>query len=114
MLFSSSVKAGRMLRLLGWINLSFTAVIGAAILIPTLAHDAPISASTAAILAAALVVAIGYLVVGGALKSGKAWAKPVGVILTLLGLLNVPIGTVIGVIALIYLAKCWNEPATAA
>jgi hypothetical protein len=102
-----------MLRLLGWINLTFAIVIAAVILIPSLHGGQLPTVSTAALIAASIALPVGYLVVGSGLKRGAPWARAAGIVVALLSLLDLPIGTVIGLIALIYLVRSLNEPATA-
>lgn len=106
---SSTEKAGRLLRLLGWISLSLTIVIGAAILIPTIDRGDELSSDSQVALVVAAVVTGVYLFVGAALKKHRPWARPVAAIVSLVSLLNVPLGTLIGGIALFYLVRGWRE-----
>ena len=53
-----------------------------------------------------LIAFIGLSVAGGiGLLMGKGWGRIIGIINAVLNLLNFPIGTVIGVLVLIYLTK---------
>ena len=54
-----------------------------------------------------------YLVVGASIKKNQHWAKVAGVLLSLLSLAAVPVGTIIGAVALYYLLSGWNERAQA-
>jgi hypothetical protein len=50
-----------------------------------------------------LAIAVGYGVVGWGLWTLKPWARLGAIVLAVLGLLNVPLGTIIGVVTLWYL-----------
>lgn len=106
---SATVKAGRLIRLLGWINLLLTVAIGAAIVLPYVVNNEPIQLSLWAVLTAAVLVSVLILFVGAGVKQNKTWAKVLGAVLSVLSLANIPIGTVVGAIALFYLAKGWGE-----
>ncbi len=111
---SSTVKAGRLLRLLGWLTLVLTVVIGAAIAIPALAKGETFPQAALVALAAAVGVAAVYLVVGGGVKRHRPWAKVTAVFIALLSLANVPVGSILGAITLFYLVRGWREqPASA-
>jgi len=51
------------------------------------------------------ILALLYFVVAWGLWKGQGWARIVAIILAILSLLNFPIGTIIGIIILIYLFK---------
>lgn len=51
------------------------------------------------------IIALVYFLIGFGLLKGKGWARVVAIILAIIGLLNVPIGTIISIIILIYLFK---------
>jgi hypothetical protein len=106
---SSTVKAGRLIRLLGWVNLIFTIIIGTAIVLPYVAKNEPIQFSLWALLAGVVFVSLAILVVGAGVKKNKAWAKVLGAIVSVLSLANIPIGTIVGAIAIFYLAKDWSD-----
>ena len=106
---SATIKAGRLIRLLGWINLLFTIIIGAAIVLPYVVKHEPMQLSLWALLTAAVLVSLVILVVGAGVKQNKTWAKVLGAVLSVLSLANIPIGTVVGAIALFYLARGWGE-----
>src|SRR6266852_1277269 len=96
----STIRAGRMLRLLGWITLALTLSLGAAIVIPIVAKNDPFPQDAAFALAGAVAAVVVYLVVGSGVKKYQPWAKVVAVVISLLSLANVPIGTVIGALTL--------------
>ena len=52
-----------------------------------------------------IVIAIFYFLVAMGMLKGQNWARRVGIILAIFGLFNVPIGTIISIIILIYLFK---------
>lgn len=106
---SSTVKAGRLLRLLGWITLTFTLIIGAAIVIPALAKGEPFSQKAVVALTVAVMVAGAYLVVGAGVKQYQPWARVAGLLTSLLSLANVPVGSIIGAMALFHLVRGWRE-----
>jgi hypothetical protein len=51
------------------------------------------------------ILALFYFIVGIGLLKGQNWARIVAIILAIIGLLNVPIGTIISIIILLYLFK---------
>jgi len=111
---SFTVRAGRLLRLLGWLTLALTLLIGAAIAIPIIAKGDPFPRDAIfAFATAAAVVAI-YLVVGAGVKNYRPWAKVVALVISVLSLANVPIGTIIGAVAIFYLLRGWREQPGAA
>ena len=51
------------------------------------------------------ILALVYFLIGIGLLKGKGWARIIAIILAIIGLANVPIGTIISIIILIYLFK---------
>ncbi len=51
------------------------------------------------------ILALVYFLIGFGLLKGAGWARIVAIILAIIGLLNVPIGTIISIIILWYLFK---------
>lgn len=97
---------------MGWLSLVGIAVIFAAIMIPILS-DGGDAASFSEILFLGLLLLIIpaiYLITGRAIKQGKSWGKVAGVVKGCVSLLNVPIGTIVGIAVLFYLKKGWGEP----
>jgi len=107
-------KAGRLIRLLGWLSLIAVIGIVAAIAIPQVAAGKGVENIIIIILLSLLLLAIPiiHLYVGSSIKQNKTWAKIIGVIIGILNLLNFPIGTFIGIFILLYLHKGWNESET--
>jgi hypothetical protein len=107
-------KAGRLIRLLGWLSLIAVIGIVAAIAIPLIATGKGIGQAIPIILLSllSLVIPIIHFWVGNSIKQNKKWAKIIGVIIGILNLLNFPIGTFIGIFILLYLYKGWNESET--
>jgi len=108
---SSIVRAGRLIRLLGWIYIVIAVVIGVAIILPNVVANESIEAALWAPFAAVVVIALLVLAIGAGVKQGKGWAKVLGAIICVLSLANFPLGTIIGAIALFYLIKGWDEAA---
>ena len=52
-----------------------------------------------------IIIAIFYFLVALGMLKGQNWARRIGIILALIGLINIPIGTIISIIILIYLFK---------
>ena len=111
--FSSTVKAGRLIRMFGWVNLLFTLLIAAAAAIYSIAESAPIPDWDWLIFAPSILVSVVFLLVGAGVKSYRTWAKIAGAALAVICLLYIPIGTLIGIAALVYLAQGWKEPVPA-
>ncbi len=107
---SSTVKAGRLIRMFGWVNLIFTIGIGAAVVIYSVGQNQSILEWDWIVFAPAILVSLVYLLVGAGVKNYKTWAKILGAVLAAVCLLYVPIGTLIGISILVYLARGWKEP----
>lgn len=58
-----------------------------------------------------IIIAIFYFLVALGMLKGQNWARRVGIILAIVGLINIPVGTIISIIILIYLfraeTKAW-------
>jgi hypothetical protein len=111
---TSTVKAGRLIRLMGWINLVFVIGIGAAIAFWAFATNQPTSLFAWVGFLCLVALSVLYLLVGAGIKNYKHWAKVLGALLSLLSILNFPIGTLLGILTLYYLVKGWNEPVVVA
>lgn len=108
---SNLEKAGRLLRLMGWISLVGVVGIIAAAAVPALS-EGPNAESLINVIPFSLLlllIPIIYLTVGSAVKQGKKWGKITGIIIALVSLLSLPIGTICGIAILIYLKKGWAE-----
>jgi hypothetical protein len=101
-------KAGRVLRLLAWIQVVAFVGIVAAIAIPMFAqHKTPPPTSLLVFLF--IVFPLLYLTVGKAIKEHKDWGRTVGIIMGILMLFGFPIGTLIGAYILWCLIKGWDQ-----
>lgn len=112
---SYSAKAGRLLRLLGWLMAVATVlfVIAATThLVDVYGTDEFTSSLVGfyagVILVLVLIVAL-YFWVGNAMKANNEWARFLAIILSLLSLFNFPIGTFISVFVFYYLARGGRE-----
>src|SRR5689334_22359793 len=104
-----TVKAGRLVRLMGWITLAILLLVGAAILIPSFQKDYPLPRELIVPGAVAIFVTAMYLVIGAGLKRFRPWARVAAVALSVLSLFNFPLGTIMGAFTLFYLFKGWRE-----
>ncbi|MFO7618381.1 MAG: hypothetical protein R6W91_01795 [Thermoplasmata archaeon] len=52
-----------------------------------------------------VILALFYFLIGFGLLKGRSWARTIGILFAIIGLINVPIGTIISIIILIYLFK---------
>ena len=104
-------KAGRLMRLMGWLVSIAVIVIFAAIAIPMYEGGKVDSDSISVLLSSLLLFAIPvvYFKAGSAIKQGKKWGKVTGALVAAISLLNPPIGTIVGLATLYYLQKGWNE-----
>jgi hypothetical protein len=108
---SNLEKAGRLLRLMGWISLLVVIGIIAAVAIPALSEGSGSEGLSGLIFLAILALAIPilYLKTASAIKQGKKWGKVTGAVIATISLLNLPIGTIFGAAILFYLKKGWGE-----
>jgi hypothetical protein len=104
-------KAGRLMRLMGWLGLIAAIGILAGIAIPMYAEGNMDSDSIGILFISLLVFAIPvlYFKTGSAIKQGKKWGKVAGAVIAAISLINLPIGTIFGLATLYYLKKGWNE-----
>ena len=104
-------RAGRLIKLLGWISLLVFLAVGVGVLIPFLnsggSSDEILFFVT--IFTALFGVSLVLLAVGSAIKRNRRWAKLTGSLFSLISLFAVPIGTVIGIFAIYYLYNGWDE-----
>ena len=110
---SSTVKAGRLIRMFGWVNLVFSIAVIVAFGISSMAGSEPVPEWDWLFFAPAILVSLVALLVGAGVKSYKTWAKIAGAALAVICLLYFPIGTLIGIFVLVYLARGWKEPVPA-
>ena len=52
-----------------------------------------------------ILIAIFYFLIAMGMFQGKNWARRMGIIFAIIGLFNLPVGTIISIIILIYLYK---------
>ena len=105
---SPGVRAGRLLRLLGWVTLAVGFVVVFAFPSSSTARAA-ISASNAELLMGFGIYGATCLVVGGALKREVPWAKFAGAGVSFVSLAYFPFGTVLGAAVLFYLLRAWRD-----
>lgn len=105
---SNTVRAGRLLVLLGWIILVLTPVVAALGALPLLAMGASPKLLITTFGGSFALGAL-YLIVGAGMKRHRPWAKYLALPLCAFSLTNVPIGTVIGAMVLFYLFRGWRE-----
>lgn len=100
-------KAGRLLRLIGWLYLIVAISIAAGIIIPIINSGQIPEEFGVMILFICLIFAFSFLnlFVGSSIKQDKKWAKVTGYVIAVLSLLSVPIGTLLGIFILYYLHK---------
>jgi hypothetical protein len=109
---SSTVKAGRMLRLMAWLTLAFSLTALIALAIPALnSHSLPtVRPSVVAKFAFVVLYIPSCFIVGSALIRYASWARKAGIVASALSLVVfVPIGAVCGCLALWYLFRGWRE-----
>ncbi len=105
---SYTFKAGRMIGVLGWIMLLFDIVLGG-MLVTALARGNAGSFVMWAVYGVLVVETVACFVVGSGLRNHHSWARGAGVAISVLSLLNMPFGTVLGMMALANLIKGWHE-----
>lgn len=105
-------KAGRVVRLFGWIGVVATVAIVAAVAIPAFAAGKPLQGLAVGIGVALVAGGISFfqLFLGKSIKEHKPWARTVGIIVSVLQLFGFPIGTLVGGYVLWCLLKGWDEP----
>jgi hypothetical protein len=108
--FSATEKAGRLIRMFGWVNLVLTVALIAAVGISIVAESEFVPAWDWIVFVPAIVLSVVYLLVGAGIKGYKTWAKIAGAALAVFSLLIFPIGTLIGIFVLVYLVRGWKEP----
>lgn len=103
-------KAGRLIRLLGWLALVPVAFI-VALGIPSMLSGDPGATpwATGFVVLLFVGVAFAYLKIGSAVKQHREWARIAGLIVGGVSLFGFPIGTAIGVFVLYYLGVGWDD-----
>ncbi len=109
--FTAYEKAGRLIRLLAWIEIIASVAIVAAIVLPSIAGSTreaiPVEMYILFLFLALL--AFFLLTLGKAVKEHKPWGRVVGIIYGILLLTGFPLGTVLGVYILWCLIKGWDD-----
>ena len=105
---TSTVRAGRLLRLLGWISLGVGLFVVVAFPSTGTARSA-IGASNGQLLLGFGAYGATCLVVGAALKREAAWARFAGAGVSFASLPYFPFGTLLGAAALFYLLRGWRD-----
>ena len=103
-----TVRAGRMLLLLGWTSIALLVALAVVPMwFPTRGPPGELSQTE---------VLVGFgiycglcLLVGAALKRHRSWARVFGALLSVLSLPFIPLGTLFGIAALVYLVRGWHE-----
>ena len=106
------VKAGRVFRLLGWLQLVAGVLLVVALAAPQLAKggvSARVFVAMSLPLAFFIGLGVAHLLVGSALKQHKGWARIAGIVYGALALIGIPIGTIIGAFLLLWLVKQWDD-----
>ena len=104
-------KAGRLLRLYGWLILIATLGMSAVSII-TAYNAGQITdelATMIPLLVLLLILSILTLIVGSAVKINKKWAKIACTILAVFMLASLPVGTILALFIFYYLYRGWNE-----
>lgn len=109
---SNTHRAGRLMRLQGWIVLVLTLLTSVFVGIPIIVERIHIAVGFFVSIVVWLVFSWALLKVGAALKQHRR--RTLSAVLALLSILMFPIGTVIGGAALVYTVRGWNEPSPAA
>jgi len=100
-------KAGRVIRLIAWIQIATIIGLMTAMVIPIFAeHKTP---HVTIILALPFLIPLLYFKVGKAIKEHKNWGRTVGIIMGILMIPVLPIGTLIGAYILWCLIKGWDQ-----
>lgn len=106
-------KAGRLFRLLGWLQLIAGGCLGLAILIPAMAQGkgqsgmaGPVAVGAALIFM--LLASVFMLYLGAAVKRHENWGRTAGIVLAIIQLFGFPIGTILGGYILWCLIKGWD------
>jgi hypothetical protein len=110
MQISSIAKAARMLISFGVITLVLDLIIGFALMIPTIQSGATLERHTITKIAIGVIIAMIYVIVGSFVKRNGVYSRRIGVVFSLLALLVVPLGTLFGALALLYLFKGRHDP----
>lgn len=108
---SPTMKAGNLLRLLGWITLGYVILANSAVALILLAQSLPIEGYILGIFVLAILLCLAILQIGAAVKRNERWAKIAGFAVSIVSLIWVPLGTLIGFNVMLYLAKGWGDPA---
>ncbi|WDP88704.1 MAG: hypothetical protein HUN04_02705 [Desulfobacter sp.] len=103
------VKAGRIIRLFGWLQVLGFIGMTIAIIIPLFAGDnsLPDPVALVPMFSMALIPFL-FFKIGSAIKEHKDWGRIVGIILAVVMLFGFPIGTIVGAYILWCLIKGWE------
>ena len=104
-------KAGRLLRLYGWLILIASIGMAASILLPSYqsGHISDESAPILYLLILFFILSFITLSVGSAVKKNIKWAKITSLFLSIIMLASPPLGTILALFIYYYLFKGWNE-----
>ncbi len=102
-------KAGRVIRLMGWLGVVGTVGVGAAVLIPSLSAGGHIPIEFAIVLGLLLATTASLFIIGAAVMRRATWGRYAGIVYGIISLPGVPIGTLVGGYLLWQLTIGWNE-----
>jgi hypothetical protein len=105
---SQTVRAGRMLQLLGWATFAL-GIVSAAFFGSGSPEHPPGALSTVGLLLACGLYGGTCLLIGAGLKRHEPWARFSGGGLSLVSLPFFPLGTLFGLAALAYIVRGWHE-----
>lgn len=109
--FTAYEKAGRLIRLLAWLQVIMLVGIAAAIIIPAMSGTLQGGQHLEILLIFIPLALIPYffLTLGKAIKEHKDWGRIVGIIYGILLLFGFPLGTLLGGYILWCLIKGWDD-----
>jgi len=104
------VRAGRVIRLMGWLSLVAVLGIFVSIIIPEVVqHKTPPVAIFIVLIV--LIIPIFQLILAKAVMEHRKWARTAGIIYGIICLFGFPVGTLIGAFILGGLGKGWDDTA---
>lgn len=102
------VKAGRLIRLVGWIQMTIALIVLGVTFVDA---RGPIDPLLLGALGIPIAASLLLLVIGAAVKRHRQWGRVAGIVVAALWLLGFPILTVVGVLVLHHLITGWHGSA---